>query len=439
MSSKTEFKGRVVLTYGRSLMALSAAQVLHDHDIEVIGSDSLDLTVLQCSRHCADYFIYRNPNDDPEGFIDDLLEAIEEHRPEDDRPYVLMPLFTETAVIARHAERFEGKIRLALPSLSSIEMVEPKSALAESAKAAGVTAPETYHPKSISAVHDLTRQLSYPVLTKPIVGVGGRGIKKHGSANELEAFYAEHTPEDDKWPIIQKAVDGKDYCFCALCRDGEIVAHMAYRNLQSYPRDTGAGVLRETVDDAPFLEEAKTLLKHLNWNGVCEIDYRWSGDETDTPYLIEVNARYWAGLFHSIASGVEFPWLHYQSTVGDEVDQVREPKIGQKSKIPLLWLVALAQDIAEKDDYTTRLSQALHENVEETGLAKKMFDITRSALDIPRLARFIGEILEAREGLGEASADDFILPEDPKAALGVLFIATSLIRTGKLPPELKQD
>lgn len=438
MDSDNAYKGRVILTYGRSLMALSAAQVLHDHEVEVIGSDSLDLTVLQCSRHCSDYFIYRDPGEDAEGFIDDLVAAAETHKPDDDRPYVLMPLFTETALIAEHADRFDGLIEIAAPKMDSIAMVEPKSALAKAAEAAGVHAPDTQHPKSIDAVGELADKIDYPVLTKPVVGVGGRGIEKHENAAALKAFYEENPPGDGDWPLIQKAVDGEDFCFCALCRDGEIVAHMAYRNLQSFPRDTGAGVLRETVDASPFLDEARRLLKHLNWDGVCEIDYRWNGEADDTPYLIEVNARYWAGLFHSIASGVEFPWLHYQATLGQEVEDPRDPEIGQKSKIPLLWLVALAQDIAEKDDYTTRLSQALNEDTEETGLARKVFDVTRSALDVPRLAGFIGDVLEARE-MAEDSADDFILPEDPKAALGVLFIATSLIRTGQLPPELKQD
>ena len=65
--------GRVILTYGRSLMSLAAAQVLNDRGVEVIGCDSIDLTVTQHSRYCSDYAVHRDFDEDPEGFIDDLV------------------------------------------------------------------------------------------------------------------------------------------------------------------------------------------------------------------------------------------------------------------------------------------------------------------------------------------------------------------------------
>lgn len=431
-------KGRVILTYGRSLMALSAAQTLNDRGIEIIGCDSLDMTVLQCSRYCSGYFMHRDVEDDPDGFIEDLVEAVKISAPEDDRPYVLMPMFTEAALIAEHAGRFDGLITLALPGKASIDMVEPKSCLVGTAEAARVRAPETWHPSSFDEVEALSDDLPYPVLTKPIIGVGGRGISKHDSADELLEHYRELGDRPDEWPLIQQAVGGEDFCFCVLCKNGEIVAHMAYRNLQSYPRDTGAGVLRETVDDAAFVEQARGLLRHLKWDGVCEIDYRWTGEAADTPYLIEVNARYWAGLFHSIASGIEFPWLQYQLATTGEAESPRDANIGQKTKIPLVWWLAVMQDVAADDDYAQRLSAALQGKDEDDGPLSRLMMVAKSALDIPGLVSYVKQVMDASQD-ADGSADDFILPEDPNAALGVMFIASSLIRTGKLPPELKQS
>ncbi|MEE2565048.1 carboxylate--amine ligase [Hyphobacterium marinum] len=436
---ESRYKGRVLLTYGRSLMALSAAQVLDDRDIEVIGCDSLDLTVLQCSTHCSDYFVHADWEDDPDGFIDDLVAAARKYRPDDDRPYVLMPMFTDTRIIAEHAHRFDGLIKLAIPRQSSIDGVEPKSNLIGTAEAAGVRAPLTVWPKTRDEVRDIARDAPYPVLTKAVSGVGGRGIDRHDDADSLNGYFEDLGEDDRPWPVIQQMVDGEDYCFCALCDKGEIIAHMAYRNLRSFPRKTGAGVVRETVDDAPFLEEARKLLAHLNWDGVCEIDYRWTGKPDEKAWLIEVNARFWAGLFHSIASGVEFPWHLYQLTATGKTDTPRKATVGRKSKIPLLWLVSAAQEIAEKDDYAQRLSSAwqdLGDPLDETDPITRMGKLVGRALDAPRLVKLVKSVLDAGKEVDEA-ADDFIPPEDANAALGIMFIASSLIRHGELPPELK--
>ena len=57
---------------------------------------------------------------------------------------------------------------------------------------------------------------------------------------------------------------------------------------------------------------------------MVEVDFRWDGFAE--PFLIEVNPRFWAGLFHTVESGVDFPWMLYElavtgHTVADEVSQ----------------------------------------------------------------------------------------------------------------------
>lgn len=432
-------KGRVILTYGRSLMSLAAAQVLDDHDVEVIGCDSIDLTVVQNSRHCSDYFVHRDLDKDPDGFIEDLLEAVREFEPEDDRPYVLMPVFRETRLVAAHAEKFEGLIKVAAPDWTSISGVEPKDQLIGTAEEAGVRAPIAKAPRRDDNFDALFADFPVPALTKPAEGVGGRGIERHESRDDL-LNHLRDLPDDEPLPVVQEFVEGEDFCFCALCDDGEVVAHMVYRNLQSYPKGTGAGVLRETVDDSPFLDDARKLLKHLNWNGVCEIDYRWTGKAEEKPCLIEVNARFWAGLFHSIASGLEYPWYWYQLAAFGKCDEPREATVGRKSKVPVFWFLAAAQDAAANEDYPKRLQEAwdslTHGDDTDASTLDRFTGLVKSLFDAPALAHLVKSVMDAHKQ-GDDAAADFIPPEDPRAAVGALFVASSLIRHGKLPPELK--
>ncbi len=112
--------GRVILTYGRSLMALVIARSLAQRGVEVIGCDDVDLTVLSFSKHVHETFTVASWKAEPERFLDDLEAAVLDYAPRDRRPYVLMPVFDEAELIARHRNRFEPTIKVAAPSWKSM-------------------------------------------------------------------------------------------------------------------------------------------------------------------------------------------------------------------------------------------------------------------------------------------------------------------------------
>ena len=88
--------GRVIVTYGRSLMSLVIARSLHDRGVEVIGCDDVDFTVMSFSNVVSKTFTHPAVDDGEDAYIDALIENIKEHKPEDDRPYLLMPVFRNT-------------------------------------------------------------------------------------------------------------------------------------------------------------------------------------------------------------------------------------------------------------------------------------------------------------------------------------------------------
>ncbi|MGZ3306167.1 MAG: ATP-grasp domain-containing protein, partial [Asticcacaulis sp.] len=146
--------GRVILTYGRSLMALVIARSLARQGIEVIGCDDVAMTVLSFSRHVRETFTVAPWETRPAEFLDDLEAAVRAHAPRDGRPYVLMPVFREIELIARHRERFEPLIRIAAPDVSSLDRVHPKDRLCRVTERLGLPAPRGFCPKS---VEDLAR------------------------------------------------------------------------------------------------------------------------------------------------------------------------------------------------------------------------------------------------------------------------------------------
>ncbi len=429
-------RGRVILTYGRSLMALVIARSLAERGIEVFGCDDVGLTVLSFSKHVEENFTVAPWESDPDHFLTDLEEAVREYAPRDGRPYVLMPVFREIDLIARNRQRFEPTIKLAAPAHQSIDMVSPKHKLAELAERVGLEVPHTWRPTDFDALRELAPTLSYPLIVKPVDGAGGRGISRVETAQELEddtIALGFETP-----PLIQECVDGEDYCVCVLARDGAIKAMMAYVNISTFPREAGAGAVRETVDAAPFRETAEKLIVATNWNGLAQIDFRWTGKEADAPKLIEVNARYWAGIFHSVESGVDFPWLLYRQTIGKADAPEPEGEIGSTTKTSGTWLLATIEDVAASDPHFIAAAEAWSEAKANIKSGDVLAAIEYSGKAIGRSLSLKGAADELRSALRglKGAPSELSAAKDPLVGLGALFVLSSLVRHGRLPPEV---
>ncbi len=427
--------GRVILTYGRSLMALVIARSLSQRGVEVIACDDVGMTVCSFSRHVQETFKVAPWDREPERFLEDLEAAVLEYAPTDGGPYVLMPVFREIDLIARNRARFEPTIKLAAPAISSIEQVTPKHRLAELAREVGVAIPETWRPESLEALHDLAPELSFPLIVKPVDGAGGRGVSCVNTIEELEADATAlgfETP-----PLVQECVEGEDYCVCVLAQDGELAAIMAYTNITTFPREAGAGAVRETVNAEPFREEAEKLVAATKWNGVAQLDFRWSGKAKDTPRLIEVNARFWAGIFHSVESGVDFPWLLYRQTIGAETE-ADDAEIGATTKTSGTWLLAAIEDVAASDPHFNAASEAWSEAKAQMKSGDLLAAIENASKAVGKSLNVGDAISSLRQNMRAVkdAPSELSSANDPLVGLGALFVLSSLVRHGKLPPEV---
>lgn len=437
--SKKKPAGRCIVTYGRSLIALEIAHSLAERGVEVIGCDDVDLTVMSFSRDVKKNFVHAPSESKPEKFLDDLEKNIRKYKPEDDEvPYVLIPAFRDIQLIAENRDRFESHIQVAGPTADMISKIHPKQNLARTAEEVGAHAPRSIEFNDIDGLKAAAEELGYPFLVKPWDGVGGRGVKALKDEEALQAQWKKAAKSYERGGLAQQLVEGEDYCLAVLFQDGELKAHMAYRNLMKMPAESGAGIMRETIDDAPFLETAKAVLGAIGWHGVAEIDFRWDGSEDTAPAMIEINPRFWMGIFHSIESGVDFPWLLYEMTVKGEVPEAPLATVGKRTKAPGVWLLSAIQDIASSDVHFDEVRKGW----------KEAYASAKDRKVLDALKKFGGsfgkvtDIESARKHLKKAMEDadeaqvELFSSRDPFASLGVLFVIASLVRHGKLPPEL---
>lgn len=441
LSDEAPSAGRVIVTYGRSLMALAIARSLDEHGVEVIGCDDVNMTVLSFSRHVIENFTHTAFEDDEEQALADFEEAVRKYAPEDDRPYVLMPAFRDARLFAKYRERFEPAIRVAAPDLASIEMISPKDHFARFLKETGLPGPATriLEPGTFRNGLPANVAADFPLIAKPTDGVGGRGVKLIKDRAALDTYLKATDPESPV--LLQELVEGEDYCVSVIADHGELAGIVVYRNLAQFPREAGAGAVRETVDDTPFKEAARALLKATKWNGVGEIDFRWNGDPSTPPKMIEMNPRYWAGLYHSMSSGVDFPWLAFQLAAGRALPAADPHAVlqGHRTRTPGAWILSAAEDLAASDPDLERAAEAWAQSrghasrKEILSAAHHLLESASAAAKGARVFKAFRTRLEEQKDLpSELDFDD-----DPAVGLGILFVVSSLLEHRELPPEFR--
>lgn len=426
-------------------MALVAAHSLGKRGVEVIGADSVGLTALSFSRFVGETFLYPDFYKEEAGFVREIAAAARRLTPDDPaRPYLLMPVHRDAAILARNRDALPPGIRLAAPRWEAIDSIHPKHHLARTLQDLNVQAPRSWLPEDVDALEGLREQLNFPLVLKPRDDTGGRGVKRVEDLAALRAaFVASHKAYGTP-PVVQEAWEGQDYCLTVLLEDGVLRAAAAYRNLHCFPPKAGAGALREAVEAKHFTDIAMELLGPLRWNGVAEVDFLWNGQTDNTPALIEVNPRFWGGLFQSVESGVDFPWLLYTLAATGRVPTAPPAQVGTRTKIPVVWLLDAVRDAFCREDGESERREAqrrealthLREGEVWDGFAAYADYLARSggrALDIPRH----WESLQRALARGQDARSEFFTRDDPEAALGVLFVLGSLLRYGELPREMR--
>ena len=427
---------RAIVTFGRSWHALAITRSLGRRGIEVYCGEEAPFAPCFFSRYCTGSFQYPSVSTDPEGFLDFMVETVKALKPPDGEPYVLMPVHKETWLIAKHRERFEPHVSVPLTSYENMVRTHDKGQLALLAEQLGITIPRTRQFAGIGEVYRAIPEIEFPVFLKVREGASGVGLKKCSTAEELtttfKAFVEGYGLQPGAYPLVQQFIDGDDYCVTALFDHGRCVASMTYHNVRAFPRDTGAGAVRETVRLPEAERAAEHLLAELTWHGMAELDFRVAGD--GTAYLIEVNPRFFGGLSQAIAANVDYPHLLFRMAAGERVERPPEVDYSTRTEAPLVGLLATLDEIAHDDRLLARLEKvgdeldALGRSGLEDMRLRPLWDALRDAADPTDLKAYLQEMFEVHRD----TIDDVMQADDPRPALGILFPIAMMLKHGKL-------
>jgi len=313
---------RVLITDGNERSALAVTRAFGLQQLEVIVGAETRSSLAAASKYCSRSFVYPSPYSDPDGFVEKLLEIMEQ-----ERIAVVFPISDiAMQLIGKEKSRFERNAVVPAPPNSVFDEVSNKYKLMKLALELQIPIPETIFVPD-GQVRDIADQIShYPVVVKPGQSVmkGPNGWSKtsvHYAANAAELLNLYREKNYLRQPsLIQRRVNGEGQGLFALMNKGEPLVLFAHKRLREKPPSGGVSVLRESIElPKPMVDYALRLLQHVGWHGVAMVEFKIDQDR-GVPILMEANGRFWGSLQLAIDAGLNFPLFLYQMATGQEIN-----------------------------------------------------------------------------------------------------------------------
>ena len=314
---------KVLITDGNFKHTLAAVRSLGKRGIDVTVLSDLRLSISFYSKYCEDYIIVPNPKKDAR-FSNCVLDIAKEGDYD-----VLLPIsFSSVFQISKIKEKMEKYLKVPIADRKSIEVAGNKDQTTKFAEKIGIPVPKTFYPHNIEEVHDLSKNIEYPVVVK-----GSEESGYVGYANSPEQLISRYNRICKYSPILQEYISGEGYGFFALYNQGEPRAIFMHKRIREYPVTGGPSTFAESIYESRLKELGLKILDSLNWHGVAMVEFKKNAKNGDF-VLMEINPKFWGSLELAIASGVDFPYLACEMAVKGDIEPVFEYKKGVRFR----WL-----------------------------------------------------------------------------------------------------
>lgn len=327
---------KVLVLDANQRSALAIIRSLGRRGLKVVAGDHHASSLGAASRYAAESVRYPDPATSPDAFVSEL-RALAARLAVD----TIVPATDSTTMLLVSQPDLSKFARVAVPAALSYETLTDKARLLELAGRLGIAAPVTEVAETAAEALNAARRIGFPVVLKPGRSRYLKGDRVLSTGVQIVGDPAALTQalQHQEWLgavpcLVQQFVPGHGAGIFSLFGPSGAIAWFAHRRIREKPPAGGVSVLSESVPVDPVMQSATAkLLGATGWTGVAMVEFRIAGD--GTPYLMEVNGRFWGSLQLAIDCGVDFPWLLYQLTHGMTVTPPRPYVVGRR----LRWLM----------------------------------------------------------------------------------------------------
>ncbi len=238
----------------------------------------------------------------------------------------------EDLMIELSNNRQKYQCLLAFPAYQVLNHAFDKKCILEDAEKLGIPCPETIFPKNTDdLLHELD-ELKFPLVIKPIRGLGGSGLSFVDSGKDVITTYEKTINKFGQVMIQEKIPNIERYSVaCIMNFDHCLRKFCVLKVVRRYPVNTGPATTVESVDRPDLVAMADTLLQSINFSGVAEVEFVIDLRD-NTPKLMEINPRFWGSLQGAISAGVDFPFLLYKLFQEGDLDKDNHYKTGVRTR-----------------------------------------------------------------------------------------------------------
>ena len=322
----------VLVTDAQMRSSLAVIRSLGKRGLNVTAGEETRFTTGFFSKYCSNKVVYFNPTNEEEKFVENILDIVKNN----DYDVVFPVADNCLKPIIQNREEFNKYTKIALPDNEIFMKAYDKGNTLKIAIENNIPCPKTYF--NIDELYENQEKLTYPLIIKPRISSGSRGLKTCRSFDDLISNYKE-LQEKFGALLVQEYIPygGEMGVYTLFNFESEPRAVTAQQRIRSYPVSGGPSTLRKTIKNEISEEAIKIgfkLLRAMKWSGVGMVEFRI--DERDGSLkLMEVNPRFWGSLQLSILSGVDFPYMLYRLFMDGDV----EPILDYKEEVYCRWLL----------------------------------------------------------------------------------------------------
>ncbi len=266
---------KILLTGARNPMTMVLARLLKQSGHTVFLMDNLRFAFSRFSNAIEKYFRAPAPIDDPEKFVNYLLEIIQKNKID-----LLIPTNEEIFYIAQYKDLLSRYCQVISDDFNKIKSLHHKYDLIEIVKDHEISVPKSFLVQSIEGA----LKFDGTYLFKPIYS---------RFADKVLISATNKTLKKLKYPCVaQKIIKGKEISSFSIAYNGRVTAHVVYEH--PYNLGKGSGIYLIKTINEKIEAFAKSICHTMDYSGLIGFDYII--DDMKNIYLIDCNPRLTSGI-----------------------------------------------------------------------------------------------------------------------------------------------
>lgn len=322
---------KVLVTDGESRKALCAVRTLGKHGFEVYVCSNQKINLSASSKYCFKSFLTPDPIMEKERYLEQIQRVLKKYNID-----VILPMEDDTVELFILNKDILGNTKSLLPNHDSFIIARDKALTMQHATLLSIPIPETHNIKEgLESLNEIQND-KFPLIIKPRMSSGSRGISVVKNKTELIEKYPTIHKEYSN-PVVQQYLTGefeKIQVLVLFDENHELKLSCTYQGIREFPVDGGPVTLWKTVQHDEVEDKTIRFLKNINWTGFAEVEYVFE-PSSEQYYLMEINPRFSANIALAVGLEIDFPLYFAKISLNEEVEAKRNEQYEQYAQ----WLL----------------------------------------------------------------------------------------------------